>query len=206
MTASLIVAAAANEVIGRGGALPWHLPADLRRFRALTTGHVVVMGRLTHESIVDRLGHPLADRTSIVVSRTMRGPGTELAGTGPSAETGLAGTGPSAETGLAGSPHSTGEGRVLVVDSLESALVAAASIGAPADSDEFFIIGGESVYRQALPSVDKVYLTRVHAEVSGDRRMPDDWLAGFELASREDAADPGSGTRYSFLSYRRIAL
>jgi dihydrofolate reductase len=220
MTASLIVAAAANEVIGRGGALPWHLPADLRRFRALTTGHVVVMGRLTHESIVDRLGHPLAGRTSIVVSRTMRGPGTELAGaahragtglagTGRSAGTGLAGTGladpgRSAGTGLAGSPHSTGEDRVLVVHSLESALAAAASIGAPAGSDEFFIIGGESVYWQALPAVDKIYLTRVHAEVSGDCRMPDDWLAGFELASREDAADPGSGTRYSFLGYRRI--
>ena len=226
MTASLIVAAAANEVIGRGGALPWHLPADLRRFRALTTGHVVVMGRLTHESIVDRLGHPLAGRTSIVVSRTMRGPGTELAGaryparmglastghpagtglagTGHPAGTGLAGTGRPAGTELAGSPHSTGEGRVLIVDSLESALAAAASIGAPAGSGEFFIIGGESVYRQALPSVDKIYLTRVHAEVSGDRRMPDDWLAGFELASREDAADPGSGTRYSFLGYRRI--
>ncbi len=183
MTASLIVAAAANEVIGRGGALPWHLPADLRRFRALTTGHVVVMGRLTHESIVDRLGHPLAERTSIVVSRTMRGPGRELAG----------------------SLHSAGEDRVLVVDSLESALAAAASIGAPAGSGEFFIIGGESVYRQALPSVDKIYLTRVHAEISGDRRMPDGWLAGFELASQEAAADPGSGTRYSFLGYRRIA-
>src|ERR1043166_5970122 len=210
MTASLIVAAAANEVIGRGGALPWHLPADLRRFRALTTGHVVVMGRLTHESIVDRLGHPLPGRTSIVVSRTMRGPGTELAGarypartglagTGHPAGTGLAGTGRPAGTELAGSPHSTGEGRVLIVDSLESALAAAAGSG------EFFIIGGESVYRQALPSVGKIYLTRVHAEVSGDRRMPDDWLAGFELASREDAADPGSGTRYSFVGYRRIA-
>jgi dihydrofolate reductase len=226
MTASLIVAAAANEVIGRGGALPWHLPADLRRFRALTTGHVVVMGRLTHESIVDRLGHPLPGRTSIVVSRTMRGPGTEpagaghpagtglagagrsegmgLAGAGRSDGTGLAGTGRPDGTGLAGSPHSAGDDRVLVVDSLESALAAAASIGAPAGRDEFFIIGGESVYRQALPSVDKIYLTRVHAEVSGDCRMPDDWLAGFELASREDAADPGSGTRYSFLGYRRI--
>ena len=122
MTASLIVAAAANEVIGRGGALPWHLPADLRRFRALTTGHVVVMGRLTHESIVDRLGHPLADRTSIVVSRTMRGPGTELDGAAHRAGTGLAGTGGSAGTeltgtgltgtGLTGSPHSTGEDRI----------------------------------------------------------------------------------------------
>ena len=187
MTVSLIVAAAANEVIGRGGALPWHLPADLRRFRSLTTGHVVVMGRLTHESILGRLGHPLAGRTSIVVSRTVRGPGTELAG-----------------AGLTDGLHSPGEDRVLVVDSLESAFAAAASIGAPDGSGEFFIIGGESVYRQALPSVDKIYLTRVHAEVSGDRRMPDGWLAGFALASREDAADPGSGTRYSFLGYQRI--
>ena len=69
MIASAVVAAADNDIIGRDGDLPWHLPADLRRFRRLTTGHVVVMGRLTHESIVDRLGHPLADRTSIVVSR-----------------------------------------------------------------------------------------------------------------------------------------
>jgi dihydrofolate reductase len=183
MTASLIVAAAANEVIGRGGALPWHLPADLRRFRALTTGHVVVMGRLTHESIIDRLGHPLANRTSIVVSRTLR-----CAGTGP-----------------AGAGHPAGDGRILVVDSVEAALAAAAGIGAPGESGEFFIIGGESVYRQALPSADKIYLTRVHAEVDGDCRMPAGWLAGFELASREDAADPGSGTRYSFLGYRRIA-
>src|SRR2546430_5396328 len=135
MTASLIVAAAANEVIGRGGALPWHLPADLRRFRALTTGNVVVVGRLTHESIVDLRGHPLASRASIVVSRTMRGPGTELAGAAHRAGTCLAGTGRSAGTGLTGSPHSTGEDRVLVVHSLESALAAAASIGAPAGSD-----------------------------------------------------------------------
>jgi dihydrofolate reductase len=204
MTASLIVAAAANEVIGRGGALPWYLPADLRRFRALTTGHVVVMGRLTHESIVDRLGHPLANRTSIVVSRTLPGTGAELAGARHPAGTEPAGTRPLAGAEPAGTLYSAGDDQVLVVDSLESALAAAASIGAPAGSGEFFIIGGESVYRQALPSVDKIYLTRVHAQVSGDRSMPAGWLAGFELASREDAADPGSGTRYSFLGYRRI--
>src|SRR5262249_57928129 len=52
-----------------------HLPGDLRRFRALTTGHVVVMGRLTYQSILDRLGHPLTGRTSIVVSRTLGDPG-----------------------------------------------------------------------------------------------------------------------------------
>lgn len=198
MTVSLIVAAAANEVIGRGGALPWHLPADMRRFRALTTGHVVVMGRLTYESIIDRLGHPLPDRTSIVVSRTLPSTAPELAGARRSAGTELAGARPGA-----------GGERVRVAGSVESALAAAASAGAPPGSGappgdgEFFVIGGESVYRQALPSVDRIYLTRVHAEVSGDRRMPAGWLDGFELASHEDAADPGSGTRYSFLGYRR---
>jgi dihydrofolate reductase len=182
VTVSLVVAAAANDIIGRDGALPWHLPADMRRFRALTTGRAVVMGRLTHESIVRRLGHPLANRTSIVVSRTLRDTGTELAGTRLSA----------------------GDDRVLVADSLESALAAAASMRAPAGGDEFFVIGGGSVYRQALPSVDRIYLTRVHAEVSGDCRMPAGWLAGFELAAQEDTADPGSGTEYSWLGYRRV--
>src|SRR5207253_1339589 len=63
---SLVVAASTNEVIGADGALPWHLPGDLRRVRDLTTGHVVVMGRLTYPSILDRPGHPLTGRTSVV--------------------------------------------------------------------------------------------------------------------------------------------
>jgi dihydrofolate reductase len=74
---SLIVAAADGDVIGRDGELPWRLPADLRRFRELTTGHVVVAGRRTHESIMDRLGGPLPGRITVVVSRTI------LAGSGP---------------------------------------------------------------------------------------------------------------------------
>jgi dihydrofolate reductase len=68
MRTSLIAAVAENGVIGRDGGLPWYLPDDLRRFRGLTTGHVVVVGRRTHESIVDRLGHPLAGRISVVVT------------------------------------------------------------------------------------------------------------------------------------------
>jgi dihydrofolate reductase len=65
---SLIVAAARNDVIGAGGTLPWYLPEDLRRFKRLTVGHPVVVGRVTHESILTRLGCPLPERTSIVVS------------------------------------------------------------------------------------------------------------------------------------------
>lgn len=66
---SIIVAAAANGVIGRDGDLPWRLTDDLRRFRRLTTGHVVVSGRRNHESILRRLGHPLPGRITVVVSR-----------------------------------------------------------------------------------------------------------------------------------------
>jgi dihydrofolate reductase len=68
VTTSLIVAAARNDVIGAGGTLPWYLPEDLRRFKRLTVGHPVVVGRVTHESILARLGRPLPERTSVVVS------------------------------------------------------------------------------------------------------------------------------------------
>jgi dihydrofolate reductase len=66
---SMIVAADERETIGRRGILPWYLPEDLKRFRRLTTGHVVVAGRLTYDSIVDRLGRPLPERRTVVVSR-----------------------------------------------------------------------------------------------------------------------------------------
>ena len=67
-----------NGVIGRDGALPWRLSADLRRFRRLTTGHAVVMGRRTWES----LGRPLPQRRNIVISRNadLVAPGVEVAG------------------------------------------------------------------------------------------------------------------------------
>jgi dihydrofolate reductase len=172
MIVSLVVAASANEIIGADGALPWYLPGDLRRFRELTTGHVVVMGRLTYQSILDRLGHPLTGRTSVVVSRTL------------------------GETGQPG---------VHVARSLREALAMAELLAAEAGDSEFFVIGGESVYRDALPLTDRVYLTRVHSEVAGDRAMPDGWLAGFELAGRDDKAGAQSPLPYSFLDYRRGA-
>ena len=70
---SIIVAADEHGGIGRDGALPWHLPEDLKRFKALTMGKPIVMGRRTWESI----GRPLPGRRSIVVSRR---PGLALEG------------------------------------------------------------------------------------------------------------------------------
>jgi dihydrofolate reductase len=66
VTVSLIAAVAADRVIGDHGRLPWRLPDDLARFRRLTMGHPVVMGRVTHASI----GAPLAGRTNIVLTRS----------------------------------------------------------------------------------------------------------------------------------------
>lgn len=68
MRLTIIAAMSENRVIGRNGALPWRLPADLRRFRARTTSHHVIMGRRTFESIGSR---PLPERETIVISRSL---------------------------------------------------------------------------------------------------------------------------------------
>lgn len=65
MLISIIVAMARNRVIGAHGGMPWHLSTDLKRFKNLTMGHTLLMGRQTFESI----GHPLPGRTTIILSR-----------------------------------------------------------------------------------------------------------------------------------------
>lgn len=119
---TLVVARASNGVIGDRGALPWRLPADLARFRVLTMGRAMVMGRKTFESI----GRALPGRRSLVVTRdpAWRGDGAEAFG------------------------------------DLASALAAA---GADA-----CVIGGAQIYAAALPRVEVIELTEVHARPRGD--------------------------------------
>ncbi len=62
---SLIAALSENRVIGKNGKIPWHISADLKRFKKLTRGHIIIMGRKTYESI----GRLLPDRTNIIVTR-----------------------------------------------------------------------------------------------------------------------------------------
>ncbi|KKU73050.1 MAG: Dihydrofolate reductase [Parcubacteria group bacterium GW2011_GWA2_47_26] len=66
---SLIAAISKNGVIGKENALPWYLPEDLKRFKQITTGKTVLMGRKTFESILKRLGKPLPNRKNVVVTR-----------------------------------------------------------------------------------------------------------------------------------------
>ncbi len=78
MKISVIAAMGQNRVIGSGGKLPWHLPADMRHFKELTAGHPVIMGKTTFAS----LGRPLPSRTNIVLSNIpgYQAPGCTVAG------------------------------------------------------------------------------------------------------------------------------
>lgn len=74
MKISIIVACSSNQVIGVDNQLPWHLPADLAYFKKLTTGHPILMGRKTYESI----GRPLPNRKNIVITRNKNFSGESL--------------------------------------------------------------------------------------------------------------------------------
>ena len=128
MKIAIIVAVSANNVIGVNGRLPWHLPEDLKRFRELTMGKPIIMGRATFESI----GRPLPGRKNIVLTRD---------------------------------PEYVAEG-CAIAQNTEDALAMAQGAG------EVMIIGGGEVYRQFLPTADKIYLTRVEVEVQGDTTFP----------------------------------
>ncbi|MEX2482877.1 MAG: dihydrofolate reductase [Gammaproteobacteria bacterium] len=94
---SLVVAMDRGRLIGRDGSLPWHLPDDLRRFRAITMGKPIIMGRHTHDSI----GRVLPGRRNIVLSRDGgdRAPGCDVY---PSLDAALASIAPSSEVMVIG--------------------------------------------------------------------------------------------------------
>ncbi|MGB8338297.1 MAG: dihydrofolate reductase [Burkholderiales bacterium] len=162
MRKSLIVAMANNRVIGADNTLPWHLPADLKHFRALTMGHPIIMGRKTYESI----GKPLPGRRNIVVTsnKDFSAPGC------------------------------------IVVPSLHAAMHACAN------TEEIFIIGGSTLFQQALPMVERIYLTQVDGEVKGDIFFPLlDMQAWREVAAELRPADEKNIYPCRFVTLDRIS-
>jgi dihydrofolate reductase len=134
---AIVVAHANNGVIGCRGELPWQLPRDLRRFRAITLGGTVLMGRRTFESL-PAAHRPLRERRNLVLSAN----------------------------------PDFAPGGVEVHKSLDAALHAAGG--------DCFVIGGGSLYEQALPRAERVYATHVQAEPDGDTFFPalpaDEWV------------------------------
>lgn len=158
---SIIVAVADNGVIGNGNQLPWRLPDDLKRFKALSLGKPIVMGRKTFDSI----GRPLPGRLNIVISRQ---PGLEIPG-------------------------------CTVVTSIDAALAAAQP------APEIVIMGGADIYRQALPQVQVIHLTRVHARIAGDvvfpRLQEQEWR---EVAKEYHPADERHAHAFTFSTLERV--
>lgn len=146
MRISIIAAMTANRVIGRDNGLPWCLPTDMRRFKSVTMGHTVAMGRKTYDSI----GRPLPGRTTVVITRRRdwRPPAAE---------------------GL------------RVVHSLDEAV----RIGRENGDDEMFIAGGGEIFLEALPITDRIYLTRIEADIPGDAYFPQLDAAAWRLVERE---------------------
>jgi dihydrofolate reductase len=138
---SLLVAATENGVIGRNNGMPWHLPDDLKHFKALTLAKPVLMGRKTFDSI----GRPLPGRTTLVLTR---GDGWTAPG-------------------------------VTVVADLDAALRAAGS------APELVVAGGAQVYALALPRATRIHLTRIHAVIAGDTRLPEIADSEWRETSRE---------------------
>lgn len=166
MNVSLIVAYADNRVIGIDNQLPWHLPEDLKHFKAVTLGKPIIMGRKTWES----LGRPLPGRMNIVITRN-----DEYSADG-----------------------------ATVVDSLETA-IAVASYQAQQDmKDEVMIIGGATIYEQALKLVDTMYITQVHIEPEGDAFFIEFNQADWMVESEEKLTSV-KGIQYSLLTYKRLA-
>jgi dihydrofolate reductase len=163
MKLSIIAALSSNNVIGRNNEIPWRQSTDLKRLKALTMGHHLIMGRKTFESV----GRALPGRTTVVITRR-----TDYA------------------------PEN-----VIVVNTLEDAI----QVAREARDDEAFIAGGAEIYEQAMHRADRMYLTRVHAEIEGDTFFPEfDDVSEWHLTDAEHCeADEKNEYPYSFLTYDR---
>lgn len=162
MTISIIAAVARNRAIGRDNKLLYWLPNDLRRFKNLTTGHTIIMGRRTFESLPKGA---LPNRRNIVLSRSQREfPGCDC------------------------------------YASLKEALDHCGK------DEDIYIIGGASVYKQAMPLADRLCLTEIDdTPTEADVFFPpyDEW----ELVWREEhTADEKHAFNYAFSDYMRPTL
>ncbi len=175
MSFAIIVAADAQNGIGKDGQLPWKLPGDMAYFKRLTSEteregarNAVIMGRKTWESIPKRF-RPLRKRLNIVVSRQPAYPLVD---------------------------------DVLLAGDLERALRAAAEAEGV---ERIFVIGGAQIYRQAMTmaSCEPIFLTRIEASFDCDTFLPK-LGSGFTLASSSDRqVDDGVG--YVFQTWQRSA-
>ena len=159
---SLVAAISENNVIGKDNKIIWSLPEDLKRFKEITTGHTIIMGRKTFES----LGRILPERKHIVLTRDK--------------------------------DYRVRDENVQIVNEISD-------LDKYIDSDEeCFVIGGAIVYRQLLPKVNKMYITRIHSKFEGDSYFPviseNEWNIIEKVQGTKDEKNPYN---YDFIIYER---
>jgi dihydrofolate reductase len=164
MISGIAAIGAKTRALGKGGDLVWDLPEDLKRFRAITKGHPVIMGRKTWESIPEK-NRPMPNRMNIVVSRN-------AAYDAPGA---------------------------VVCTSFEDALEKARSGDG---AEEIFIIGGSYIFQEALPDIDRLYLTLVDDDTPADVYFPPYEDMFTKEIFREDHDTP-SGIHYAFVNLEK---
>ncbi len=165
-----------GRVLGHSdGRLPWYLPEDFKHFKEITTGHPVIMGRKTWESIAKKTNSKgLLNRINIVISRNGE------------------------------FRHSVQNiDNVYAVSNVQRA-VDLAKLFAP-DTSEIFIIGGGEIYRQVLPIVDYLYLTLVHGKFEGDVTFPEFADKFAEPETINLLEDEKTGIGFEFLEFKRPA-
>lgn len=170
MTISIIAAIGPNRELGKDNRLLWHIPGDMKRFKQLTSGHAVIMGRKTFESI----GKPLPNRLNIVITHNIisfqtRYPESVKRHSELVSES------------KKRSRNKFGMTSLVVVSSLDEAIQFTKSLTPNyflLTTNEVFIIGGGQIYEQAIKIADKLYLTIVESinkveKIDADTFFPD---------------------------------
>jgi dihydrofolate reductase len=145
MTINLMYAQSLDGFIGRDGKLPWHVPEDLGRFKWLTSGRPVIMGRATWDSLPEKF-KPLPGRRNIIMTHQVEGSVRQQT--------------------MSGTPY-------WYARDVEDALDVAKDFLKHNSGDEIWVIGGSQIYNLFLPIADLVYMTLIHVYVpDGDARAP----------------------------------
>lgn len=154
---SSIVAISKNYVIGNQGMIPWRIEGEQKRFKELTTGKTIIMGRKSFEEI----GKPLPNRKTILISKTL----------------------------------DIKADNCVTVSSLSEAF------NKTFEEEEVFIAGGGSVYLEAMPFVDRIYLTVIDLEVEGDTFFPMISDSMFRITYEEKV---NGEIPYTYYTYEKI--
>lgn len=176
MSISLIACIDQNRGLGYKNKLLTHISKDLARFKQLTKSNIVVQGRKTYESIIKKNGHPLSNRTNVVLSKNKNYKVPNMVF------------------------------KYESFDTLKWALDTMANFHKENNNPfEVFIAGGEKIYNLFLPYADTIYLTIVHHEFEKvDTFFPQFSLDEWKIASSEhNQADEHNPYNFSFVTYKR---